>query len=30
VPKYEEHKLNLCFMSFKAKEGETVKELVQR
>jgi hypothetical protein len=30
VPKQEEHKLNLCFTGFEAKEGETEKELVQR
>jgi hypothetical protein len=29
APKQEEHKLNLRFMGFKAKEGETEKELVQ-
>jgi hypothetical protein len=30
APKQEEHKLNLLLTSFKAKEGETKKELVQR
>ncbi len=29
MPKQEERKLNLCLTSFKAKEGETEKELVQ-
>ncbi|CAM6053232.1 unnamed protein product [Sphagnum tenellum] len=28
VPKQKEHKFNLCFTRFKAKEGETEKELV--
>ncbi|CAK9208663.1 unnamed protein product [Sphagnum troendelagicum] len=28
VPKQKEHKFNLCFARFKAKEGETEKELV--
>jgi hypothetical protein len=28
APKQEEHKLNLCFIGFKAKEGETEKELM--
>ncbi len=30
APKQEERKLNLRLMGFKAKEGETKKELVQR
>jgi hypothetical protein len=30
TPKQEERKLNLRLTSFKAKEGETKKELVQR
>ncbi len=30
TPKQEERKFNLCFTSFKGKEGETKKELVQR
>jgi hypothetical protein len=29
APKQEEHKLNLHFTGFEAKEGEIVKELVQ-
>jgi hypothetical protein len=28
--KHEEHKFNLCFMGFKAKEGEIEKKLVQQ
>jgi hypothetical protein len=30
APKQEECKLNLCLTNFKAKEGETKKELVQQ
>jgi len=30
MPKQEEHKLNLHFTGFEAKEGETENELVQR
>jgi hypothetical protein len=30
APKQEEHKLNMRLTGFKAKEGETEKELVQR
>ncbi len=30
MPKQKEHKLNLRLMGFKAKEGETEKELEQR
>jgi len=30
MPKQEEHKFNLHLMGFKAKEGKTKKELVQR
>jgi hypothetical protein len=30
VPKHQERKLNLCLMGFKAKEGKTEKELMQR
>jgi hypothetical protein len=30
TPKQEEHKLNLRFMGFEAKQGETENELVQR
>ncbi len=29
VPKQEKCKVNMCFMGFEAKEGETKKELVQ-
>jgi hypothetical protein len=30
APKQDEHKLNLCLTSFKAKEGKIKKELLQR
>jgi hypothetical protein len=30
VPKQEEHKLNLCFTGFEAKDDEIEKELVQQ